>query len=254
MTDQIERFYGSIQDVARMSAKDLVAHFVYFLTVEMAHPSATAGSVTGCFQQLRLNPPLRVAAILSEGVAARPARYVKLQPGGYTLERHYKDQLAAGLGARTAIVQTSTELRELEQHLAPGAARDFLSETIDCFEAGANRAAIVMCWVLALDHMFHHILKHKLAAFNAALASHPNKQLRKAPIVDRDDFSDIPEKAFLELCRTAGVVSNDVRKILQSALDTRNSAAHQSGVTVNLSKVLALVEDLVANVVLKYKL
>jgi len=39
---------------------------------------------------------------------------------------------------------------------------------------------------------------------------------------------------------------------LEQKLDTRNSCAHPSGITVNKSKVIDFVEDLVENVVVKY--
>jgi hypothetical protein len=37
----------------------------------------------------------------------------------------------------------------------------FLKETIDCFEAGANRATIAMCWILTMDHLIGHVLKNQ---------------------------------------------------------------------------------------------
>lgn len=254
MTSPLERFYSAIENAETVKHLDLIGLFVYYLTEEAGAQAATVVAISGCYQELHLKPPTRIAAYLSEGLTSKPPRYVKVSAGGYALQRHYRDKLSAGFGARTAVVQTSKELRDLEAHLAPGGARDFLAETIDCFEAGANRATITMCWVLAVDHLFQYILKHKLAEFNAALVAHPDKRLRKAPIAARDDFSDLPEKAFLELSKSADVISNDVRKILQSALDTRNTAAHPSGVVVKRTKVIALVEDLVTNVVLKYKI
>ncbi|MGE4430825.1 MAG: hypothetical protein AB7E05_08815 [Sphingobium sp.] len=43
-----------------------------------------------------------------------------------------------------------------------------------------------------------------------------------------------------------------MRKILDQKLGTRNSCAHPSGVTVNKSKVIDFIEDLVDNVILKF--
>ena len=72
-------------------------------------------------------------------------------------------------------------------------------------------------------------------------------------ITQRDDFTEMKESKFIEFCRSAHIISNDVRKILDQKLGTRNSCAHPSGVTVNKSKVIDFVEDLVDNVILKYK-
>ncbi|HBM87122.1 MAG TPA: hypothetical protein DD437_01125 [Rhodobiaceae bacterium] len=132
-----------------------------------------------------------------------------------------------------------------------GGAKDFLKETIDCFEAGANRATITMAWILAVDHLFAHILNHKLIEFNAALTK--DKGVKLSAIAQRDDFTELKETKFIELCRAAKIISNDVRKILDTCLGIRNSCAHPSGITVKNTKVIAFVEDLVENVVLKYE-
>ena len=160
------------------------------------------------------------------------------------------EALSRKLGAETVTAQTSATLRGLEQKLPAGANKEFLKEAIDCFEIGANRAAIVMTWILAMDHLFAYILAHKLSDFNAALSK--DKGVKIDAVAQRDDFTEIKETKFIELCRAAGVVSNDVRKILDQKLGTRNSCAHPSGVTVNKSKVIDFIEDLVDNVILKF--
>ena len=81
-----------------------------------------------------------------------------------------------------------------------------------------------------------------------------DKRVKVASIVTRDDFGDVPENKFIELLRAASIISNDVRKILDQKLGTRNSCAHPSGVLIKGSKVIDFVEDLVENVLLKYPL
>ena len=160
--------------------------------------------------------------------------------------------LKAKLGAESIVKETSIELRALEAKLPNGSKRTFLSETIDCFEVSAYRATIVMCWLLTLDHLQELVLKHHLVLFNAALAKVTDKRVKVSSVSTRDDFSDIPENKFIELLRSAGIVSNDVRKILDEKLGTRNSCAHPSAVTIKRSKVIDFVDDLVENVLLKY--
>lgn len=101
-----------------------------------------------------------------------------------------------------------------------------------------------------MDHLFAYILAHKLADFNSALAK--DKGVKLSTVSQRDHFTEIKETKFIELCRAAGIISNDVRKILDQKLGTRNSCAHPSGVIVNKSKVIDFIEDLVDNVVLKF--
>jgi hypothetical protein len=249
MTTAVNRFYNSIEQAANQSQSALVELFVYFLTVELGQGTATPKQVAECFAECDLVVPGNVGARLSEGIKSKPAKYIKTN-GGYKLQRHMREALSLKLGAETVTAQTSATLRGLEHKLPAGANKDFLKEAIDCFEIGANRAAIVMVWILAMDHLFAYILAHKLSTFNAALAK--DKGVKIDSVAQRDDFTEIKETKFIEICRAAGIVSNDVRKILDQKLGTRNSCAHPSGVTVNKSKVIDFIEDLVDNVILKF--
>ncbi|GLQ39834.1 hypothetical protein GCM10007908_34540 [Rhizobium albus] len=249
MTNEVNQFYSSIENAADQSQSALVELFVYFLTFKSGQESATPKQVAECFAACDLVVPGNVSARLSEGLKSKPPKYIKSN-GGYKLQRHMREALSRKIGAETVTAQTSATLRGLEQKLPAGADKEFLKEAINCFEVGANRAAIVMTWILAMDHLFAHIIKHKLVDFNAALLK--DKGVKIDAITQRDDFTEIKETKFIELCRAAGVVSNDVRKILDQKLGTRNSCAHPSGVTVNKSKVIDFIEDLVDNVILKY--
>lgn len=253
MTDSVNRFYNSIESANSQSQSSLIDFFVYFLTVELGQEVATAKEVDQCFTDCDLTPPRATSSRLSEGLRTKPQKYVKAG-NGYKLQRHMREALSKKLGAETTISQTSATLRSLEHKVPPGAAKEFLAETLDCFEFGANRATIVMAWILAVNHLYDYILKHRLAEFNAALAKNTDKRVKVSAINQRDDFSDIPESKFIEFCRSARILSNDVRKILEQKLDIRNSCAHPSGLKINRTKVIDFVEDLVENVVLKFKL
>lgn len=251
MTDAVNRFYNSVENASGQSQSALVELFVYFLTVEAGQDAASPKQVADCFAACDLVVPKNVSARLSEGLTDKPPRYIRGN-GGYKLQRHMREALSRKLGAEKVIAQTSASLRGLEHKMPEGANKDFLKEAIDCFEAGANRATIVMAWILAMDHLFAHILARKLAEFNAALAQNTDKSVKVKVITQRDDFTEMKESKFIEFCRSAKIISNDVRKILEQKLDTRNSCAHPSGITINKSKAIEFVEDLVDNVVLKY--
>lgn len=249
MNDAVNRFYNSIEGAASQSQSGLVELFVYFLTVELGQEAATPKQINDCFEACDLKVPANVSARLAEGLKAKPPKYVKTK-GAFKLQRHMREELSKKLGAETVTAQTSATLRSLEHKLPAGADKEFLKEAIDCFEIGANRAAIIMTWILAMDHLFAYILAHKLTEFNAALSK--DKGVKITSVSQRDDFTEIKETKFIELCRAAGIVSNDVRKILDQKLGTRNSCAHPSGVTINKSKVIDFIEDLVDNVILKF--
>ena len=250
MTDEVNRFYNSIEDANGLNQSNLIELFVYFLTVEIGQDLATSKQVNDCFEACDLVVPKNVASRLSEGLKTSPARYVKAK-GGYRLQRRLREALSEKLGTERVSVQTSTTLRGLEHKVPDGNAKDFLRETIDCYEVGANRATIIMAWILAIEHLFEHILNHKLVDFNNALAR--DKGVKLVSIAQRDDFTELRESKFIEICRAARIISNDIRKILDTCLGVRNSCAHPSGIAVTNMKVIAFVEDLVENVVLKYK-
>jgi hypothetical protein len=247
----VNRFYNSIENAAQLTDKEAVGFFLYYLTVEMGAEASGAIAIDQCFKECDLAVPARTSAYLSEGTAA--GRYVKADRG-YKLQRHYREELSQQMGAEKVVAQANVELRRLEHKITTPSTSDFLKETIDCFEAGANRATIVMCWILAVDHLIEYVLTHRLTEFNAVLANNTDKRVKVTRIVSRDDFSDIPEGKLVEFLRAAGVISNDVRKILEEKLGTRNSCAHPSGVAIKPSKVIDFVDDLVENIVLKYKI
>lgn len=251
MTDAVNRFFNSIENAAYQSQTSLIELFVYFLTVVLGQDAASAKDVDQCFTACDLTPPRATASRLSEGLKTKPQKFVK-SGSGYKLQRHMRDQLSRKLGVETTTSQTSATLRSLSQAMPAGNAKEFLAETLDCFEVGANRATIVMAWVLTVNHLIDYILVHKLSEFNTVLAKNTDKRVKVSTITVRDDFNDIPEGKFIEFCRSANVISNDVRKILEQKLGTRNSCAHPSGVKILRSKVVDFVEDLVENVVLKY--
>ena len=249
MTDAVNRFYNSIENASDLKQSALIELFVYFLTVETGQDSAASKQINDCFTACDLATPKNIGARLSEGLKTKPPKYIRTNVG-YKLQRHMREALSKKLGAEIVTAQTSATLRGLEHKVPEGAAKEFLKETIDCFEVGANRATISMAWILALDHLFIYIFRHKLAEFNAALAN--DRGVKLNAITQRDDFMEMKESKFIEICRTAKIISNDIRKILNTSLGIRNSCAHPSGITVTNTKVIAFVEDIVENVVLKY--
>lgn len=243
------RFYDAIDDRGSANDRDLTSFFAYFLTIEQGEEAVTAKSIGECFVVCDLGVPSRLAAYLSEGLKGPVKRYIKT-PTGYRLHRTFSDKLSDRFGSNRVVIQTSAELRSLEKSFAQGPKRLFLAEAVDCFEANANRAAVVMVWILTIDHLFDYVLNKKINEFNLALAASPDKRIKK--ISTKDDLSELKESKFIELCRAASIISNDVRKILEDALGVRNTAAHPSAVEVTRSKAISVIEDLVINVIRKF--
>lgn len=253
MSVLVNRFYNSINNGRDLTQIELIEMFVYHLTVEMEQEFTTAKNVNICFEACDLPTPANTSARLAAGLTKKPPLYIK-SSSGYKLHRHARENIAKKLGAETIVVDTSILLRSLENKVTNLDSRKFLSEVLDCFEIGAHRGTVVLTWLLAIHHIQSYILKHKINEFNAVLATNTDKRVKITKITNIDDFNDIPEGKFIEFCRVAKIISNDVRKILDQKLQIRNSAAHPSGVAIGKAKVIDFVEDLVVNILQKFNI
>jgi hypothetical protein len=162
----------------------------------------------------------------------------------------------AGAGPAPAVIDAMIAdalayLKKIIAKLGDDNQRKFMAEAVSCLAVDAPRATIVMAWAGAMDHLYDFILKHKLADFNTALGKRTDRYA-KVVIVTKDDFGDVQEKVFIEVARSSGVITNDVRKILDEKLGVRNTCAHPSTVEVHRSKVVNFIEELVDNVILKH--
>lgn len=254
--EQLEAFISRVPDFTQLSLSSQVDYLVYYL-VEIQHADGVSPSqVRSCFDTLRIPPHSNVPHHLSKHLkktSTAPAKFVRVK-GRYYLNREFSAKLAATLKGSHLVVAVKSDLRSLEKKITDVSQAAFLAEAISCFEVKAYRATVIMVWNLAIHHLYDYVLRHGLTKFNAALALNKDKRVKVGCISSKDDFADIPENKFIEFCRTAKLISNDVRKILDTKLGVRNTCAHPSNVTVSESKAVDAVEDLVQNVVLKYPL
>lgn len=252
MKEQLEAFALQIPEIQSKSAADLISYFVYFLTVVQGEELATPAGVARCFEILRIPAYSNISSYLSKHSARGKAQKFLKQKAGYQLSRGTQLGIQETLHTGPAKLETSLLLRALLPKISDTSERSFLLEAIDCYEIGARRAAIVMSWLLALHHLQEHVFKHELSAFNVVLGKNTDKRIKISQVTKRDDFGEIPEGKFIEFARSANIISNDVRKILDVKLGIRNSTAHPAVVTVSQVKATDFIIDLVENVVLKY--
>jgi hypothetical protein len=254
MQEKLESFLLQIPDFGQQSPPDLIDYFVYFLTVIEKRKYVRPTDVEDCFDSTRLKKYSNIPAYLSNNAKSlkkKKPKFIKTKDG-YQLERNHQLNIQKHLHAGPAKVETSHLLRGLLSNLTDKKEQTFLQEVIDCYEIGARRAAIVMAWILAVYHLYKYIFKHELGAFNSALASRKDKSLKIRSIAKMDDFSEIPDKKFIEIARSAKVISNDVQKILDVKLGIRNSCGHPSGITVPEIKATDFIIDLADNVITKF--
>jgi hypothetical protein len=240
--------------------KDLPDLFTYFITDELNEEAATVEDIRNCYRACDLVPPSWLASHFSNGLKNRfgpkgARRFIRGHGGwGYRLEARRREEIKTLLGLNGSPIEITTALGRLENDIAAGPKRDFLHETIKCFNATAYRAAVVMCWNLAMHHLQDHILANPAAytEFNAALARNTDSRVKIKSVTKQDDFTEISESKFLLFCREAKIITSSMFNKLESRLHERNSAAHPSGVKIVPKAAEAYIDDLVENVLKKY--
>jgi hypothetical protein len=151
----------------------------------------------------------------------------------------------------------SERLRGLRSRLTDPAQHTFPEETLDCLTMGANRAAIVMGWNLAFDHLTQWIFHHQLDAYNKELTCQfkdRRKRIYCDPVVDYRDFSLTTERTVLDVCEKANLFEKNESNVLHEGLNKRNRYAHPSRDTTATPAIAAgHIEELLLHVVLNDK-
>lgn len=246
----LQQFVAKFDDFTKWPQTKQVDYVSYYLLEEAGNAGVTGSNLQKSFQDVHLKSYKRVSAYLSENASDKKGKYIKVIAGGYRLTLDKHNEIDGIVKKEPHKVAVSTHLTSLVEKVGDGSEKNFLEEAINCYRIEAYRAFIIMVWIVTLDHLQKYIFANHLTDFNATLAKNPDKKVKK--IVNYDDFSDLPENKLIELARSAGVISNDVRKLLDEKLGTRNSAAHPSGIKISGHKATEFAIDVIDNVLLKY--
>lgn len=228
--------------------------FAWYLHTHRGMAHFSPADIKKCYEQLHIASPSSVGPFLSGMIERKEALK---SSSGYRLEKRVRDAFDAKHGKREITIQITKLLSELPTNVPNVEERAFLGEALTCFKHGAFRAAIVMTWNLAFDHLCNYVLKHHLASFNAQwpirFPKGPAKS-RISAIAKREDFSELKESEVINICRSANIITADVYKVLDQKLGTRNSAAHPSSLIFTQLEAEEYISNLVNNVVLHLKL
>jgi len=258
----ILEFLKDLGNVQGYSRKSKIILFAYYLRQYQAVIEFGAVDIKQCFIDALIKPPSdlnKLLKVLAKGKdspfmrAKRSGRYSLTLSGLNEVEEHITSKQQQEVNIDSYLTSTIPYLKKVISKVSEENQRKFMAESTACLGVDAKRASIIMTWAGAIAHLYDYILAHKLGDFNTALGRRGDKY-GKLTISTYDDFSDIPESVFIEVCRSARIISNDVKKILEEKLGIRNTCAHPSGVEIHRTKVVNFIEDLVDNVVVKYKI
>lgn len=249
---KLETFAIGIPDLANKQASELIDYFVYYVTVVEEVSNARPSDIQKCFVEMRIAPYSNISAyLIKHSKRSKNQKFIKSKDG-YVLSRSSQLEIQQSIHTGPARIETSVLLRNLLPNVHNLHEQNFLQEAIDCYEIGARRSAIVMTWLLAMDHMCKYVFENNLSEFNSALSKNTDKRIKITSITKEDDFSEIGESKLIEFFRQANIITNDVRKILDVKLGIRNTAAHPAAVTVSEVKATDFIIDLVENIIVKY--
>jgi hypothetical protein len=223
----------------------------WYLHAHRGKATFQPSDVKALYDGLHDTPPLSFSGYFSSLVNQKC--FLK-SAAGYRLSGATRDALDKAYTPTGHEVQISHLLKDLPAQIPNLAERTYLDEALICYENGAFRAAIVMTWNLAYHHLCDHIIKHRLADFNARwlikyVGMHKNGT-RTIKTID-DFMEELKEAEVIAIAKDAGIITKDIWKIMDEKLGKRNSAAHASSVTISQLQADAFIDDLVKNVVVK---
>lgn len=244
---------GNISEFDSWNHAEKIKFFAWFLHSYKGLLRINSSNIKNCYQELHLEEPTNISPFLSEFTKRKPKIALK-DKQGYYLVGNVRSHYHSKFGQRPATIQIDALLKELPDKVPNLTERTFLNETLICYRCGAFRAAIVMVWNLAYDHLCHYVLRNHIADFNTQYPKSYAKKHADAKmkaVNGRDDFGELKENEVIQICRSANIISNDVYKILNEKLGKRNTYAHSSSVTAAPQTAEEIIIDLVNNVVLK---
>jgi hypothetical protein len=248
----LSSFVVSLPNLRSLSARSLVLLIGHYL-LQTGRTNFTPAELGRAFVEGGLPTPRQLTNDLSRLSKGKAAPILRYGPRAYALSVFGQEEVQDFLGATSTATAVNSALPALVGKISGDAEQRFLAEVIACIEVKARRAAIVMAWAMTVDHLERYVLQHKLTEFNNGWASRAD--CRGRSVANQDDFLELrDENTFIQILRSASIITNDVRKILEEKLGFRNTCAHPNDIVVTESKVLVAIEDLVYNVILKYPL
>lgn len=127
--------------------------------------------------------------------------------------------------------------------------RNFVEDSIICFESNSFRASVVLSWVGAVSVLYDNILSNKLTEFNAEALRRDSKW-RKAKT--KDDLSRMKEYDFLQILVAISVIGKNVKDELEICLKLRNGCGHPNSLKIGELRVSSHIETLVLNIFSKF--
>jgi hypothetical protein len=252
---ELKEFCSAVPGFATLQHPDRILHFGWFLHTHRSKAHFDRAAIRGCYKELPMQEP-NLSEQFTRLMDKKPKVLLK-DASGYKLEHSTRERLDKKYLDHETTIAVSQMMKDLIGKVSDEAERLFLSEAISCYRVKAFRAASVMAWNLAYDHLAKWVLADaaRLAAFNTRIIVRIGpKRGTGLVIVKREDFEQLGEQEMLDICNGAALfASGNTKKILDIQLTKRNLAAHPSLLVINGPQADDTISSLVNNVVLVLK-
>lgn len=155
MQKKLEEFVARIPDFTSLRPGQQLEFFAYFLTEVLKEDGISSRRIHDCFDELRIPAYSNIPAYIianSQAYRDKPPIFVRIKGKTY-LHRERSATLASRLKGSHLVVAVKTDLRDLLPKIKDPNQKTFLEEALACFEVKAYRAAIIMVWILTVDHL-----------------------------------------------------------------------------------------------------
>lgn len=249
---ELREFVAQVPGFANLPHPDRIIHFGWFLHRQRNWQRFDQPAIRACYDDLNMEEP-NLSLIFRRLLEKRPKVILK-DGSGYFLEHKTRESLDKKYGLHETTIALSHLLNELPGKVSDEAERLFLSEAIKCYHHKAFRAAIVMTWNLAYDHLLNWILKDpsRLMAFNSKIIARIGAKRGAGLVISkREDFEEFGEQETLDIASNSGLfTSGNTKKVLDIQLTKRNMAAHPSLLSIEGPQADDTISSLVNNIVL----
>lgn len=248
---ELSDFISQVSNFPALTHPERVKHLAWYLHVHRGQDRFTTTDIRQCYEALHLEVP-NISDTLAK-LAVKTPKVVLKSGSQYRLEMRVRQELDAKYGSRPITIALEKSLAALPSKLADETKSKYLSEAITCLRAQCFRAAVLMAWNLAYDHLANWILADsvRLAKFNANL---PNKPpFNTGTLVStREHLEFLTEREVVDICerKKAAIITDNLYKTLLHHLERRNISAHPNAIEIRQVNAEDTISSLVDNVVL----
>lgn len=244
-----DEFFEGQSRFTGLSVNEQICRVAWYLHRHTEHDRFSPKMVIERFREVHLNPP-QASIYLNRLTDKKPAPML-WDRRGYFLEGRERKRLDDILQPKKTTAVVSQLMRSLTESISSGPERVFFDEALRCYEVTAFRAAIVMTWNLAYNHLRNWVLKdaERLQCFNDGAA----KRFQKSPkdvVRKEEDFDSFKESEFIDACSSGKLFSKNLETMLREKLRRRNMAAHPSSIVILQPQADDVITDLIRNVIL----